>query len=236
MLNDAIPDDASESYDPRKRDPQFAHASSSPLWELVRICYHSFTLGIPNLEQTPLLNHYHPAVSLHARQLLSSQPLTANADLSLNTISHFLDRFVYKNPKKVKANANNANVVVGKGKGASAMQPAASGVEGGGVKLMKGEMGDMEDRVNERDFLRKKETDVPVDQVSLLSTTSIWRAIYEPALSFSSTSSFHGRVKKRNPKPPRLSAGRIVAEIPIPIQRRKERESQRTTTTQKKWI
>jgi hypothetical protein len=25
-----------EVYDPRKRDPQFAHASSSPLWELVR--------------------------------------------------------------------------------------------------------------------------------------------------------------------------------------------------------
>ncbi|KAJ7677224.1 CBF/Mak21 family-domain-containing protein [Mycena rosella] len=138
----------SESYDPRKRDPQFAHASASPLWEL-----------------TPLLHHFHPAISLHARQLLSGQPLTASADLSLNTISHFLDRFVYKNPKKVKPNANNANVVIGKGKGASAMQPAASGLEGGGVKLMKGEMGDMEARVNEGVFLRKKEADVPVDQL-----------------------------------------------------------------------
>ncbi|KAJ6606393.1 CBF/Mak21 family-domain-containing protein [Mycena vulgaris] len=131
-----------ESYDPRKRDPQFAHASASPLWEL-----------------TPLLHHFHPAISLHARQLLSGQPLTASADLSLNTISHFLDRF------RVKPNANNANVVIGKGKGASAMQPAASGLEGGGVKLMKGEMGDMEARVNEGVFLRKKESDVPVDQV-----------------------------------------------------------------------
>ncbi|KAJ7491216.1 CBF/Mak21 family-domain-containing protein [Mycena latifolia] len=137
-----------KSYDPRKRDPQFAHASASPLWEL-----------------TPLLHHFHPAISLHARQLLSGQPLTASADLSLNTISHFLDRFVYKNPKKVKPNANNANVVIGKGKGASAMQPAASGLEGGGVKLMKGEMGDMEERVNEGVFLRKKESDVPVDQL-----------------------------------------------------------------------
>ncbi|CAA7269373.1 unnamed protein product [Cyclocybe aegerita] len=43
-----------EEYDPRKREPQFAHAGSSPLWEL-----------------TSLLNHYHPAISLHARQLLS---------------------------------------------------------------------------------------------------------------------------------------------------------------------
>ncbi|KAJ7611600.1 CBF/Mak21 family-domain-containing protein [Roridomyces roridus] len=137
-----------ESYDPRKRDPKFAHASSSPLWEL-----------------TPLLHHYHPAISLHAKQLLSSQPLTANADLSLNTVSHFLDRFVYKNPKKVKPNASNTNVVIGKGKGASAMQPAASGLEGGCVKLMKGEMGDLEVRVNEGQFLRKKESDVPVDQL-----------------------------------------------------------------------
>ncbi|KAJ7771586.1 CBF/Mak21 family-domain-containing protein [Mycena metata] len=115
MLNAApAPEDPeSESYDPRKRDPQYAHASASPLWELV--------------------NHFHPAISLHARQLLASQPLTASADLSLNTISHFLDRFVYKNPKQIKPNAGNAHVVVGKGKGASAMQPAASGLEGGGL-------------------------------------------------------------------------------------------------------
>jgi len=25
-----------ERYDPRKRDPQYAHAETSPLWELVR--------------------------------------------------------------------------------------------------------------------------------------------------------------------------------------------------------
>ncbi|KAJ7063556.1 CBF/Mak21 family-domain-containing protein [Mycena amicta] len=144
MLSGSVQD--GEEYDPRKRDPQYCHASASPLWEL-----------------TPLLNHYHPAISLHARQLLSGQPLTASADLSLNTISHFLDRFVYKNPKKIKS--SNANVVIGKGKGSSAMQPAASGFEGGGVKLMKGEMGDMEDRMNESTFLHRKESDVPVDQL-----------------------------------------------------------------------
>ncbi|KAJ7221697.1 CBF/Mak21 family-domain-containing protein [Mycena pura] len=148
MLNEAPSLDAESEnyYDPRKRDPQYAHASTLPLWEL-----------------TPLLHHYHPAISLHARQLLSGQPLTTNADLSLNTISHFLDRFVYKNPKQVKQ--QNANVVTGKGKGSSAMQPAASGLEGGGVKLMKGEAGDAEGRVNESAFLRKKESDVPVDQL-----------------------------------------------------------------------
>ena len=50
------------------------------------------------------------------------------------------------------------------GKGASAMQPAASGVEG--VKLMKGEVDDAA-RMNEAAFLRQKRSNIPVDQVSL---------------------------------------------------------------------
>ncbi|KAG7452135.1 CBF-domain-containing protein [Guyanagaster necrorhizus] len=125
-----------EPYDPRKRDPQYAHASSSPLWEL-----------------TPLLHHYHPTISLHARQILSSQPLTASADLSLNTLSHFLDRFVYKNPKKSTTT-----------KGASAMQPAASGLDGTGVKLMKGDAsGNI--LVNDVAFMKMRIQDVPVDEV-----------------------------------------------------------------------
>ncbi|KAK7027338.1 RNA-binding ribosome biosynthesis protein mak21 [Paramarasmius palmivorus] len=141
IVNESEKSDA-ESYDPRKRDPQFAHASSSPLWELV-----------------PLLHHYHPAISLHARQLLTSQPLTAGADLSLNTLSHFLDRFVYKNPKKTPSDGNGP-----KGKGVSAMQPAGSALEG--VKLVKGETaasGEM--LMNEEQFLKKKAEDVPVDQL-----------------------------------------------------------------------
>jgi ribosome biogenesis protein MAK21 len=85
-----------------------------------------------------------PYISLLTRQSLTAQPLTATgADLSQNTLSHFLDRFVYKNPKK------KAPSVEGKGKGvslrgkifsdilgewfvgASAMQPARSAVQGG---------------------------------------------------------------------------------------------------------
>ncbi|KAG5721315.1 Ribosome biogenesis protein MAK21, partial [Termitomyces sp. T112] len=139
ILNEPATPEA-EPYDPRKRDPQYAHASSSPIWEL-----------------TPLLHHYHPAISLHARQLLTSQPLTASADLSQNTLSHFLDRFVYKNPKKAKQDVNKA-------KGASAMQPAASGLDGTGVKLLKGEVGDAT-LMNEAQFLKTRAEDVPVDQL-----------------------------------------------------------------------
>ncbi|PPR06506.1 hypothetical protein CVT24_002634 [Panaeolus cyanescens] len=138
-INRGPKNDTEETYDPKKRDPLYAHATVLPLWEL-----------------TPLVYHYHPAVSLHARQLLSSQPLSASADLSQNTLSHFLDRFVYKNPKKVKEGEGAG------GKGASAMQPAASALEG--VKLVKGEVADGV-MVNEAAFLRKKEHEVPVDQV-----------------------------------------------------------------------
>ncbi|KAI0083481.1 CBF/Mak21 family-domain-containing protein [Irpex rosettiformis] len=126
-----------EEYDPRKRDPQYAHASASPLYELI-----------------PLLHHYHPAVSLHARQLFSAQPVTATPDLSLNTLSHFLDRFVYKNPKKPKT------------KGASAMQPAATEIDGAsGVKLVKGEAIGAEGPINDEKFWKRRETDIPVDEL-----------------------------------------------------------------------
>lgn len=101
------------------------------------------------------MHHYHPAVSLHARQLFAARPITATADLSLNTVSHFLDRFVYKNPKKPKS------------KGASAMQPAATGVDGTGVKLMKGEVAHGGIPVNEEKWWKRRVEDIPVDEVRL---------------------------------------------------------------------
>ena len=139
-------EDEGQLYDPKKREPEFAHASSSPLWELF-----------------PLLSHYHPTVSLHARQLLLSQPLTSTPDLALNTLSHFLDRFVYKNPKKQNS----------KQKGSSAMQPAAGdATSGGGVRLIKGEVGDGLGSnsgggvtVNNEKWWKRRVEEVPTDQV-----------------------------------------------------------------------
>jgi ribosome biogenesis protein MAK21 len=102
-----------------------------------------------------MLRHFHPSVSLHARQLLSSQPLTATPDLSLNTISHFLDRFVYKNPKKPKL------------KGDSAMQPGlASNLLGAsGVHLRKGEVRDEIGLMNDDHLISRRLGAVPEDQV-----------------------------------------------------------------------
>ena len=83
------------SYDGRKRDPSHAHASVSSLWEL-----------------TPLVTHYHPSVSLFATRLLTHDTMPPKPDLSLNTLIHFLDRFVYRNPKTTST-ARGASIMQG---------------------------------------------------------------------------------------------------------------------------
>ena len=86
---------------------------------------------------------------------------------------------MYKNPKKPKVSATASGVngdedgdgellMAGKGKGPSAMQPAASALEG--VKLVKGGVGNEGGGllVNEKAFLRRRREDVPVDQVGFV--------------------------------------------------------------------
>ena len=61
--------------------------------------------------------HFHPSVSLFASKLLTHQPMPAKPDLSMHTLIQFLDRFVYRNPKKMAIGA----------RGSSIMQPLAGG-------------------------------------------------------------------------------------------------------------
>ncbi len=89
------PNHTKTAYDGRKRDPSHANASKSSLWEL-----------------TPFLTHYHPSVSLFATRLLTHAPMPPKPDLSLNTLIHFLDRFVYRNPKTTST-AKGASVMQG---------------------------------------------------------------------------------------------------------------------------
>lgn len=86
-------------------------------------------------------------------QLIEGKDLTANADLSLNTLSHFLDRFIYKNPKKPKP------------KGASAMQPSAAAPDGTSIKLVRGAQTTGDANVHDESFWSKDISGVPVDQV-----------------------------------------------------------------------
>jgi len=71
-----------EQYDPRKRDPRFANAEKSSLWEIEYF-----------------LRHFHPTVDLYADALIDGKRVP-KPDLGLYTLGHFLDRFVYKKPKK----------------------------------------------------------------------------------------------------------------------------------------
>lgn len=90
-------------------------------------------------------------MSLLASQLIDNVPLTGSSDLNLNTLIHFLDRFVYRNAKKLKA------------KGASIMQPAAISDRSSGVLNLKGPGAGVE--VNSKEFWSQNVEDVPVDQV-----------------------------------------------------------------------
>ena len=164
-------------YDPRKREPQFANAETACLWELVRFSPCSPLISSERPTQVPLVYHFHPSVSLHAKQILASLPVTTTADLALNTLSHFLDRFVYKNPKKPKP------------RGASAMQPAAAAAMDPDAAIVRNIRGGMsgltitegagvlggKGTVNEAAFWNKKATEIPVNEVRLCDINcKIW--------------------------------------------------------------
>lgn len=71
-------------YDMQKRDPQFAQAQSTCLWELAL-----------------LAQHYHPSVTKFVNDILSCDPVVYKGNpIQDFTTAHFLDRFVYRNPKK----------------------------------------------------------------------------------------------------------------------------------------
>ncbi|KAL3480152.1 CBF/Mak21 family-domain-containing protein [Aspergillus californicus] len=84
-------------YDPRKRDPAHSNADNTCLWEML-----------------PYLSHFHPSVAVNAAHLLENQPMSGKPDLTIHTLTHFLDRFVYRTPK--------ASIAT---RGSSIMQPLA---------------------------------------------------------------------------------------------------------------
>ncbi|GAA5841724.1 hypothetical protein JCM11251_007066 [Rhodosporidiobolus azoricus] len=129
--------EASTSYDGRKREPRFAHALNSCLWEL-----------------TPLLNHYHPTVVQYATSVMHGEPLTGASDLEQYSLVHFLDRFVYREAKKASSS-----------KGSSMMQSGLAGQDKSGrVTIVKGGAA-TEVAVNSDSFKRQNVHDVPADQV-----------------------------------------------------------------------
>ncbi len=124
-------------YDGRKRDPEYSNADRSSLWEV-----------------TPFLQHYHPSVSLFATRLLTHSEIPPKPDLSLNTLIHFLDRFVYRNPK-----ATNAP------RGASIMQPMAGGDSSALLVSAYSSKSSTEQPVNSEAFWKQTTEKVNADEV-----------------------------------------------------------------------
>ncbi|KAG0213725.1 hypothetical protein BGX28_003669 [Mortierella sp. GBA30] len=128
-------------YDGRKREPLYSNADKTCLWEM-----------------TPFLSHFHPTVSLYAAHILSLQPIEGKPEFYQHALIHFLNRMVYKNPKKQREDVNTALGT----KGSSIMQPMAAH-RGTSIMLKKGGGNDV--NVNTEAFWQKKEEEVPVDQI-----------------------------------------------------------------------
>lgn len=135
-------------YDGRKRDPKFANASNSSLWEI-----------------NEFLNHYHPTVQLYAESFLNQQK-QVKPDLGLFTLSHFLDRFVYRNAKQKPTT-----------KGSSIMQPLG-GSHTGSLLVKSTNKINPEIPVNTEDWLNKKVEDVRPDENSSINILLLKKKIH----------------------------------------------------------
>lgn len=125
-------------YDPKKRDPEHAHAERSCLWDLL-----------------PFLQHFHPSVSLFAQSILFDKSMPGKPDPTKHTLIHFLDRFVYRTERS-KANASMH--------GSSIMQPMA-GSNAADLLVKPGKEAGVRGEVNSEAFWQKKVEDVAADEV-----------------------------------------------------------------------
>ncbi|KAF9130984.1 hypothetical protein BGX30_013289 [Mortierella sp. GBA39] len=137
---DAKKPDGALKYDGRKREPLYSNADKTCLWEMA-----------------PFLSHFHPTVSLYAAHILSNQPIEGKPEFFQHALIHFLNRMVYKNPKKQRDDVNTALGT----KGSSIMQPMAAHR---GTSIMLKKSGGNDVNVNTEAFWQKKIEDVPVDQ------------------------------------------------------------------------
>ncbi|KIY01257.1 uncharacterized protein Z520_02809 [Fonsecaea multimorphosa CBS 102226] len=128
----------SNVYDAHKRAPEHANADNTCLWELL-----------------PFLAHFHPSVSVSADHVLRHQPLPGKPDLNLHTLSHFLDRFVYRNPKLSSSGL----------RGSSIMQPMATDNSQAVLIAGTGVSGKKEIPVNSEQFRLKKSEEVAAEDV-----------------------------------------------------------------------
>ncbi|PIA17897.1 CBF-domain-containing protein [Coemansia reversa NRRL 1564] len=108
-------DTSAAAYDPLKRDPRYAHAVTSSMWEA-----------------TMLAQHFHPSITHSIQQIFEGTQVAPISNLHNHSLAHFLDRFVFRKPKatdaagdadeQLAASANRALSL----RGQSLMQPIIS--------------------------------------------------------------------------------------------------------------
>jgi ribosome biogenesis protein MAK21 len=124
-------------YDPRKRNPEHAQADRTCLWDIL-----------------PLLRHFHPSVALFAEAIYGTKDMPPKPDPTQHTLTHFLDRFVYRNPKTKQEKTH----------GSSIMQPLA-GSNAADLLVRPSEAGKKRMPLNSEAFWTKKVENVAVDEV-----------------------------------------------------------------------
>lgn len=125
------------AYDGRKRDPQYSNADKSCLWEVV-----------------PYFTHFHPSVSVFAANLLVRQKTLPKPELANHTLMHFLDKFVYKNPKAADSK-----------RGGSIMQPVLAAGSSAHVVVSGKSSAKQQATVNSAAFWNMKQQDVAAEDV-----------------------------------------------------------------------
>jgi ribosome biogenesis protein MAK21 len=124
-------------YDGRKRDPEYSNADKSCLWEII-----------------PFLSHFHPSVSVFATNVFVRQESLPKPELANHTLMHFLDKFVYRNPKATDTK-----------RGGSIMQPLAS-ASGATTVVVPGKAGaTARSSVNTASFWNLKQNQVAAEDV-----------------------------------------------------------------------
>ena len=126
-------------YDSRKRDPKYANAENSSLWEI-----------------NQFLSHFHPTVQSYAQGFFDGDTQETRElvkpDLGLFTLAHFLDRFVYRNAKQKPTT-----------RGSSIMQPLG-GVHTGSLLVKASDTTLHEVPANTENWLSKKVQDIKPDE------------------------------------------------------------------------
>ncbi|EON96804.1 putative ribosome biogenesis protein mak21 protein [Phaeoacremonium minimum UCRPA7] len=127
------PQRPSTAYDGRKRDPQYSNAQNSCLWEVM-----------------PYFHHFHPSVAVFAANILARQKDLPKPELANHTLMHFLDKFVYRNPKATDGK-----------RGGSIMQPVLA--TGSAANANAGSK--QQATVNSAAFWNKKQEDIAAEDV-----------------------------------------------------------------------